>query len=127
MIAKRLCAAVIGMSLTGCAVKNIEPAADTHHPANPQASEAPLPPRSRTLALTDVSPPPGSDDKALMPMDHSGHGMGSMKGMQHDMPGMPGMKSPATRPGENAAPSAARPTPTQPTSQPGRSGHAGHQ
>jgi len=127
MIAKRLCAAVIGICLTGCAVKTIEPGTGVDHPANPRASEAPLPPRSGTLALTDVAPPPGSDEKTLVPMDHTADGMGSMKGMQHGMPGMAGMKSPATRPGENAAPSAPRPTPTQPTSQPGHSGHGGRQ
>jgi hypothetical protein len=75
------------------------------HPANPAAAEAPLPPPSQTLVIAGAAtPPPATDPASLMP---------EMTGMHHDH-AMPGMKhdAPATRAGENAAPSAPRWTPT---------------
>jgi hypothetical protein len=113
-------AAAVGL-LGGCATITNEENWSADHPANPSASEAPLPASSNTLAL-DLSalPPPPTDDSSLR-MQHEGMSHGAA-GAQHDPHAMhhAGHGAPpegsATRPGENAAPSAPRVTPgTLPT------------
>jgi hypothetical protein len=95
------------------------------HPANPAAALAPMSPPSQTLAVNDASlADPVISPAQLKPemggMQHDMKGMKDMGGMQHDMKGMhhgnemSGMQheAPATQPGENAALSAPRWTPT---------------
>jgi hypothetical protein len=82
------------------------------HPANPAAAQAPISPPSQTLAINDAS----LVDRVISPAQLKPE----MGGMQHDMKGMhqgndmSGMqhKAAATQPGENAALSAPRWTPT---------------
>jgi hypothetical protein len=114
----RMFLAVTGtMLLVGCTGGGTAlPQLSSDDPANPTAAESPLPPRSQTLALNDGQPlpiPAAANPAELMPE------MGTA-GMQHghDMAGMK-HAPPATRPGENAAISAARWTPlTLPTTRP---------
>jgi hypothetical protein len=83
--------------LAGCTSSVRLPALSANHPASPDAPEAALPAQSPTLALT-ASPNP----------DETRHDAAEMK---HDMKHM-GHPTPPTQPGENAAPSAPRFTPT---------------
>jgi hypothetical protein len=104
--------------LAGCAAITTDDSLPADHPANATASEAPLPAASETLALDPSAlPPPRSDDSALG-MQHYGIA-GGVKHDSHDMRHAGHGSSPpttATRPGENAAPSAPRVTPaTVPT------------
>jgi len=87
--------------LVGCAAVPAQPELSAASPANPAAAEAPVTPRSQTLALNE-SPLPraGPNPKELRP-EKAGHDM-------EDMRHLP----PATKPGENAAISAPRWTPT---------------
>jgi hypothetical protein len=104
--------------LVGCA-NSITPPLPPDHPANPVAAESPLPAPSQTLAVNDadISRPITNAD-TLKPdmggMQHDMEGMQhdhDMAGMKHDMAGMK-HDAPATQPGENAALSAPRWTPT---------------
>jgi hypothetical protein len=107
---KWLCAAVISMALAGCAIKIIEPTTGTDHAANPDAAEAPIPPRSETLALSDVPIASEAEDMSLMPEHGGGHDHASMSGAGH---AHGAQHQPAqTKSGENAAVSAPRWTPT---------------
>jgi hypothetical protein len=107
------------LSLVGCGGGTTISALPADHPGNSAAAEAPLPPRSQTLAIDDPRIPESATNPAdLKPdMGDTRHDMKRMqhghdtKGMKHDVP--------ATRPGENAAPSAPRWTPTTlPTTHP---------
>jgi uncharacterized protein involved in copper resistance len=119
MLLRMLLATAGTIMIVGCAAVPAQPKPSSDSPTNPAAVEAPVPLRSQTLALNeDMLPRPATNPKELMPeMSGMGHGMG---GMQHDMKGMQhghdmeGMKHvpPATQPGENAAISAPRWTPT---------------
>jgi len=128
---RTLIAAALGAPLlAGCASTPTEPPLTAGHPANPDAPAAPLPARSRTLALDD-SPPPAVLEP-MPAMEHGGtdsgmSGMSGMSGTHHHAASMPGTQhaTPATEPGENAAPSAPRWTlATMPaTSTPGGAAH----
>jgi Heavy metal binding domain len=118
----RIMIVVAGIAvLAGCAAITTDESLPADHPANPRASEAPLPVHSQTLTLDSSVPAPATDD-AAMGMQHEGmqHGMA---GMTHDTHGthntaheMQPQTPAATRPGENAAPFAPRVTPaTVPT------------
>jgi hypothetical protein len=139
-------AALGALLLAGCASTPAEPPLTAGHPANPDAPAAALPARSRTLALDD-SPPPAVLEP-MPAMEHGGTdtGMSGTSGTHHHGTSMTEMQhaTPATEPGENAAPSAPRWTPatvpaTSPTSsaahepardgqaeQPGHARHGGH-
>ena len=118
----RLLLGMAGLLLAGCASTTTPPPLPSDHPANAAAAEAPLPPPSTTLVVNDAEVPHPATNPASLTPDMSGMaGMKhDMKGMQHDMKGMQhdhgmaGMSHevPAPRPGENAAPSAPRWTPT---------------
>jgi uncharacterized protein involved in copper resistance len=107
---------LIPLLLIGCVQQASQPPLAANDPANPRAPEAPLPERSRALAVAGAAPsatdavvPP----QQLMPdMKHNMPGMSH--GMEHDMGDMKGMQhqAPATVPGQNAALSAPRWTPT---------------
>lgn len=111
----RIVFSMVSVLLLGGCADTTAPPLPSNHPANPAATEAPLPPPSQTLAIDENTLPHAAmNPAALKPA------MGGMGGMQHDMKGMhhdhdmPGMKhdAPATQPGENAALSAPRWTPT---------------
>jgi hypothetical protein len=109
-----------GLALAGCAPQAPQPAPAIDSPINSQAAESP-PPRMDTLAVSSSAR--SLQDAAVPPhqlMPEMGPGMGKMG---HDMPAMDhGMHhvAPATKPGDNVAPSAPRWTPTTvPTSEPG--------
>jgi hypothetical protein len=115
MLIRTLLAVAGTLLLVGCAEGGgpAAPQLSGNDPANPAAAESPLPPRSQTLALNDGAPlpNPATNPAELMPeMGKAGH---DMAGMQHghDMAGMKHVP-PATQPGENAAISAPRWTPT---------------
>lgn len=105
--------------LSGCAGGATTTALPADHPANPMAAVAPVPPISQTLAVNDPDlGHPATNPATLMPdmggMQHDMKGMQhghDMAGMKHDMAGMK-HDAPATQPGENAALSAPRWTPT---------------
>lgn len=116
---------VVAVLLLGGCADTPAPPLPPNHPANPAAAEAPLPSPSQTLAIDETAlPNTGTNPAALKPeMGGMSHNMGGMqhdmKNMQHDhdmggMKDMPGMKhiAPPTQPGENAALSAPRWTPT---------------
>ena len=115
--------------LSGCASSPPLTPIDSKHPASPDAAEAPLPAQSATLNISDERPAATTAEVPAPEMKHGmsgghAHGMKSMNGgMSHDMSSMhQGMdhmhhgESAATalttQPGENAAPSAPRFTPT---------------
>jgi hypothetical protein len=102
----RFLLATAGMALVvGCAAVPAQPKPGPESPTNPNAAEAPLPTPSQTLAIADAAKPPIATDPALLTPESKGreheHGAPSMR---HDVP--------ATQPGENAALSAPRFTPT---------------
>lgn len=117
----RTLVAAAGMSLlVGCAATATNTNISENHPANPGAAEAPLPAPSNTLALDPSSTPSTPADDAELGMQHNGmqhdmagmsHDTGGAASMQHEGHGM-AHQMPATQTGENAAPSAARTTPT---------------
>ena len=100
--------------LAGCAGPAVQPQLTLNHPASPDALEAPLPSPSQTLVVGE-SPEMAKATGAMPDTQQMAHDMGGMThdmgGMRHDMKGMQ-HQAPATRPGENAAPSAPRFTPT---------------
>src|SRR5437868_13440610 len=106
---------VMLLVLTGCSSSTISPALSADHPADPNAPESSPPEPSQTLAITESATTAPSDQSmpAMSGIQHMQHGMmHDMPGMNHD-PGAPGQHSmPMIRPGENAAPSAPRFTPT---------------
>jgi hypothetical protein len=125
MLIRALLAVAGALLLVGCAGGGgpAAPQLSDNDPANPAAAESPLPSRSQTLALNEDEPlpSPATNSAELMPeMGKPGHDMAGMQHgsdmarMQHAGHDMAGMKHmpPATRPGENAAISAARWTPT---------------
>lgn len=63
--------------LSGCAGEPFRLAVPEHHPANPVAPEAPLPPPSSALAEEGPAPEPAAEEAAPMG-GHGGHG-----GMHH--------------------------------------------
>jgi hypothetical protein len=65
---RALCVAVIGAVLTGCAADQSGLNFPPEHPANPNAIEAAIPPRSPTLARNDIPTQP------TQPTTRSGHG-----------------------------------------------------
>jgi hypothetical protein len=94
-------------SLAGCSTAPTPPPLSAEHPASPDAVESPFPVPSRTLALDSTSFPVLADHAMQQPEMHH-HG---------DRAATP--PSPATKPGENAALSAPRYTPTTaPTTMP---------
>jgi hypothetical protein len=115
-----------GLLLVGCAARPAQIQLGADHPANPNSPETPLPPGSDTLAINNSalpSQPSTADMMSEMDMKSMGgmkHDMGGMRLDMSTMPNMSGMhhdigsmkhEAPATRPGENAAPSAPRWTP----------------
>ena len=111
--------AILGLILTGCATTKPAPSFGTDSPTSASAPESPMPVRSTTLAINAAAMP--ATMAVPMPMDHNmnnmkGMDMNGSQGAKRDMAGMKGMDAPATRRGENAAPSAPRFTPaTTPT------------
>src|SRR5579864_7725691 len=99
-------------ALVGCASQIALPELAPTNPANPNAPEPPLP-QMQTLALdrsSDARTP--VSDTQLMPDVQQGMRNGyDMSQMAHDMSEMK-HEAPTTLPGENAAPSAPRWTPT---------------
>ncbi len=99
---------VVGALLTGCVTQNNEQPFAFAYPASPNAPEAPLPPESQTLAIHQNASKPVPEQgpvKQLQPeMSGMVHQHGDMAGKQH--------QEPSTQPGENAAVSAPRWTPT---------------
>jgi hypothetical protein len=115
VIPRMLLIVLIPLLLNGCVQQASQPPLAANDPANPHAPEAPPPERSQTLATLEAAPPAtmAVPSQQLMPdmhrnmpgMSHDmGRDMGDMKGMQH--------QAPATMPGDNAALSAPRWTPT---------------
>jgi hypothetical protein len=142
-----LAAVAVGTLLfAGCASAPTEPPLTAEHPASPDAPDAPLPGRSRTLAVDESPPLPALEPTPAMLHGPASSGMSGMPGMHHHSADTPGMKheEPPTQPGENAALSAPRWTPatgpaTSPagnaarepglegqTGEPGHAGHGGH-
>ncbi len=76
-----------GLLLAGCATQPVQTRPGTDHPANADATEAPLPPRSLTLAIHDTT----------LPRDPSAADMKP----QMDMKNMGGMKPVPKKPGES--------------------------
>jgi hypothetical protein len=104
---------IIMLLLAGCGNTTVPPL-PPNHPANPAATEAPLPSPSQTLAIDETTlPHSGIAPAALKPeMGGMQHDMGGIGGMQHDMKSMQhdhnmgGMKhvAPATQPVTKEAP-----------------------
>lgn len=104
MLKRILLFCLLPLALAGCAASPpADPAGSTDHPANPNASEAPLPPPSQVLAAAPSAEVQPSTDESMPGMQHAGHNMGGMSGMGHAMPGMahptPASRPAATQPG----------------------------
>ena len=114
MLLRAVGLALSGALLAGCAAQPNEPTFSADNPANPSAAEAPLPPESQTLAIQQNAPPSVAEQepaKQLQPqMPQLQQGMGGMT-HHHGMAGMQ-HQAPSTQPGDNAAVSAPRWTPT---------------
>ena len=117
-----LLAALTALALVGCAPQAPQPAPGVDSPASSEAPESPIP-RSETLAVprsAEAVQGTAVGLQQLKPEVPAGK-----EGVDHDMPGMKHGTAetphiaPATKPGENAALSAPRWTPTTvPTSPP---------
>ena len=116
MNAQTFAGTALALLLAGCAGRSPQPVFGPESPTSTLAPEAPLPPRSETLAIAEDSLPPGVDEP---PMPGTGHAHG------HHGHGTPDATPPKT-PDANAPESAPRTTPeTRPATQP-LSPHGAH-
>jgi hypothetical protein len=96
--------------LASCSTPPVHFSNASNDPANAQSPEAPLPPTSQTLAIgesAEMVKAAGTMPGMMHGMHEqdAAHGASDMSGTKHPMP--------ATKPGENAAPSAPQSTPTR--------------